>query len=243
MFDVIPEVSYAILILFNFFIFWLSDLHYPVYLITGPFLCIIWSDVDSLRCTFSFQLLCSSVLIGSIFFIILSLCWSFTVYPEPNEHFYDYYFELYLVDSIPPFHLVLVLGLGVFCLFVCLEHTFFSLCFACLFPCIRQVSYDSSLEKVALFAGCPMGPRGRITPCHQLQVLQRYCSLGRLVWPPIVTVPQLLCTHQWARLVPSQMAVRPSLNCCRHTAVCWCQLRMPTGCGRAGATLELCQPG
>lgn len=73
-------LSSFFLILFFILLFKLDDFHYPVFLITDRFLCIIWSAV--IPSTFSFQLY-SSVLIDSflhhLLFISLlkfSLSWS-----------------------------------------------------------------------------------------------------------------------------------------------------------------------
>lgn len=72
----------------------LGDFHCPLFLITVQFFWIIWSAVDFLLCIFAFQLLHSSVLIGSFFFLqfLPQVLIESKKFEEP---LYDYYFELF----------------------------------------------------------------------------------------------------------------------------------------------------
>ena len=120
---------------------------------------------------FSFQLLYSSVLIGSFFTIFISVE-DLYLSAEFNEHLYDYYFEsLYLVDNSPPFQLVIFLG---FCLVLScflVWNVFF--CFLILPVCfyvLGRTATSPGLEKVDLFRRCIVGQSSGIYPFHQSQV-------------------------------------------------------------------------
>lgn len=116
-----------------------------------------------------------------IFYLFAEDLTMFMNFLEFSEHLYDYYLELYPVDCLSWFCLVISL-MSWLCL--------------CSHVLSRSVSL-SSLEGVVLCRKCPMGPRKTIPPFTKCSRIVP--SVGCML-PPVVTGLWLLLVCWWAGL-------------------------------------------
>ena len=157
---------------------------------------------------------------------------------------------LSLVDSLPPFHLVLFLG---FCLFFVWNIFLCVPIWLVCFYVLGRSFMSPDLDKVALFwryplwPGAPEGFTGwtSVASCCGWPTMAMDTPAGNSgAWPSwlcglTTTIVGTLVCRTGVPLV--WVAARLQLDCGRHTAVY--QLTPPTRCGRARAALEGCQPG